>query len=159
MGHGSSISSEPPPTGTRSSRLLPDAEPLPPPRLGVPTQACRPFIWIGSSYARYHNDRLEVRDGPIFRGRFHALCVDTDDYLACAGRYIHRNPLDFRPDEPLDQYRWSSYRYFVTPATPPKWLSTSELIEPIGGRARYRSFVEVETGRGLLEWAIDTTDP
>ena len=111
--------------------------------------------WIGSSYARYHNDRLD-RDGPIFRGRFHALCVDTDDYLACAGRYIHRNPLDFRPDEPLDQYRWSSYRYFVTPATPPKWLSTSELIEPIGGRARYRSFVEVETGRGLLEWAIDT---
>lgn len=110
---------------------------------------------IGALYARYHNDRLG-RDGPIFRGRFHSLHVDTDEYLACAGRYIHRNPLDVRPQEPLDQYRWSSYRYFVTAAAAPEWLSTSELLDPVGGPARYRSFVEVDTGRWVLEWAIDT---
>jgi REP element-mobilizing transposase RayT len=110
---------------------------------------------IGSLYARHHNDRLG-RDGPIFRSRFHSLVVDTDDYLACAGRYIHRNPLDIRPDEPLDQYRWSSYRYFVTQAEPPDWLSTNELLVPAGGPARYRSFVEVDTHDSTLDWAIDT---
>lgn len=110
---------------------------------------------IGALYARHHNDRLG-RDGPIFRSRFHSLHVDTDEYLACAGRYIHRNPLDIRPDEPLDQYRWSSYRYFVTAAAAPDWLSTSELLGPAGGPVRYRSFVESDTDRGVLEWAVDT---
>ena len=110
---------------------------------------------IGSLYARHHNDRLG-RDGPIFRGRFHSLLVDTDDYLACAGRYIHRNPIDIRPDEPLDQYRWSSYRYFVTAARAPDWLSTSELLGPVGGPTRYRSFVEVDTHHSTLDWAVDT---
>ena len=110
---------------------------------------------VGSLYARHHNDRLG-RDGPIFRGRFHSLFVDTDEYLACAGRYIHRNPLDIRPQEPLDQYRWSSYRYFVTAAEAPDWLSTSELLGPVGGPAHYRPFVEVETHRSSLDWAVDT---
>lgn len=110
---------------------------------------------IGALYARHHNDR-PGRDGPIFRGRFHSLYVDTDEYLACAGRYIHRNPLDLRPAAPLDQYRWSSYRHFVTGAAAPDWLSTSELLSPIGGPERYRSFVEVDARHGLLEWAVDT---
>jgi REP element-mobilizing transposase RayT len=110
---------------------------------------------IGALYARHHNDRLG-RDGPIFRGRFHSLLIDSEEYLACAGRYIHRNPLDVRPPQPLDEYRWSSYRYYVTDLRAPDWLSTAELLSPLREAAAYRTFVEDCHDRGPLDWAVDT---
>ena len=51
---------------------------------------------VGSRYTRHFNDSVG-RDGPLLRARFHSIYVDTDEYLACAGRYVHRNPLDVRP--------------------------------------------------------------
>lgn len=110
---------------------------------------------IGSMYTRHLNARLG-RDGPILRGRFHSLLVDTDEYLAAAGRYIHRNPLDVRPAVPLDEYPWSSYRYFVSPVPGPWWLTTAELLEGFATEARYRAFVEEDDPACVpVHWAID----
>jgi putative transposase len=50
---------------------------------------------LGSLYTRNTNDRTG-RDGPLFRGRYHSIRVDTDEYLLWAARYIHRNPLALR---------------------------------------------------------------
>lgn len=48
---------------------------------------------VTATFTRHVNDRLG-RDGPLVRGRFRSFIVDSDAYVLCATRYIHRNPLD-----------------------------------------------------------------
>lgn len=95
---------------------------------------------LGWNYARRFN-RQRNRDGPIFRGRFRSLGIEEDDHLATVGRYIHRNPLDLPGPVKLDEYRWSSYRFYVTSTTPTPWLTTTELLAGQHPR-EYRHFVE-----------------
>ena len=112
---------------------------------------------LGSMYTRYVNWRLE-RDGPLFRGRFHSVLVDTPEYLNCAGRYVHRNPLDLWAVTRLDEYPWSSYRYYVDTRPRPEWLTTEALASMHDGPDGYRAFVEgsVPAETASVEWAIDT---
>ena len=37
-------------------------------------------------------NRNQGRDGALFRGRYKAIVVDADEYLAAVVRYIHLNP-------------------------------------------------------------------
>jgi len=112
---------------------------------------------VGSLYTRHINVRM-ARDGPIFRGRFRSLLIDTADYLDRAGRYIHRNPIDIRPVVDLDRYRWSSFRCYAGNDETPPWLTTCVLLDMHFGSVGYREFVD---GRHHCEtpgvgWAIDT---
>jgi putative transposase len=43
-------------------------------------------------YTQWYN-RMEHTDGPLFRGRFKAILVNADHYLAHQSRYIHLNPV------------------------------------------------------------------
>lgn len=112
---------------------------------------------LASHYVRYLNARLE-RDGPLFRGRFHAIRLHTTDYVHHVGRYIHRNPVDIRPAVALDQYEWSSFRYYAHDRAHPEWLRMDHLLSAHGSRGEYRSFVE-DVRRGVGEspwdWAVD----
>jgi REP element-mobilizing transposase RayT len=94
--------------------------------------------WLTSRYVQQLNFRLD-RDGPIFRGRFRSVVVDSELYVARAGRYIHRNPIDIRPAVALDRYRWSSYRFYVGVEPAPPWIHTSYLLQ---SASSYREFVE-----------------
>jgi REP element-mobilizing transposase RayT len=96
---------------------------------------------VGARFTQAVNQQLE-RDGPLFRGRFHSRLVDSPEYRAFVGRYIHRNPLDVHPPVSLDQYRWSSYGAYVGTAPRPEWLQTDALLSMHEGRAAFRTFVE-----------------
>ena len=86
--------------------------------------------FVASHYARYFNDRLG-RDGPIFRARFHAIKLDSEAYIKTVARYIHRNPLDIQPPVRLDEYQWSSLRFYAGKQRPPSWLRTDVVpIDP-----------------------------
>ena len=78
---------------------------------------------INGVYTQKYN-RLKRTDGPLFRGRFKAVLVDSDAYLVPLTRYIHRNPIDMKSPlvAKLDDYRWSSYPSFVGIAEPQSWL-------------------------------------
>ena len=102
-------------------------------------------------YVRYLNDRL-ARDGPIFRGRFRSIPLDTESYVNTVGRYVHRNPLDVRPPVALDAYPWSSYRYYVLEQPHPAWLRVDMLLGEAGSRGAYRSYVEDETAPVEADW-------
>ena len=78
-------------------------------------------------YARWFNDRYG-RDGPLFRGRFHSVLVDTDAQMVQVSRYIHRNPLAFIPRAGLGSYQWSSYGAFLGFRAPPTWLVLDEVF-------------------------------
>ena len=67
---------------------------------------------VGSTYTRRTNTRVG-RDGPLFRGRFHAIHVADDVYLKWVVRYIHRNAVDIAGIQGCEDYRWSSYRSYL----------------------------------------------
>jgi REP-associated tyrosine transposase len=82
---------------------------------------------LGTTYTTRTNLRTG-RDGPLFRGRFHSIPVETDTYLSWAARYIHRNPLDIAGVSEPCAYRWSSYRTYVGLRAAPAFLATDLVL-------------------------------
>ena len=111
---------------------------------------------LSASYARHANDRKGT-DGPLFRGRFRSLLVDSEAYVATVGRYIHRNPTDLPGDVDLVAYRWSSLQYYAGRRPAPAWLTTSVLKAGFPLAADYVRFVEGDAGAaGSVRWAVAT---
>ncbi len=102
--------------------------------------------WLNVSYAAWFNKNRK-RQGHLFQGRFKAVLVDADDYLAQVSRYIHLNPVKAGITAAPQDYRWSSYSDFIKERTPPEWLDCS-LLTFFGSQRKsavkkYRDFVEV----------------
>ena len=70
-------------------------------------------------------NRMSHRDGPLFRGRYKAILVDSDQYLLQVSRYIHLNPVTANICSNPLEYKWSSYRSFVNTTLSIPWLYTS----------------------------------
>jgi len=87
--------------------------------------------WLESAHARWINGRYE-RDGPLFRGRFRSVLVESDAQLVQLSRYIHRNPLSFLARDQLASYRWSSYGCLLGRRTAPDWLVTDAVAAIYG---------------------------
>jgi REP element-mobilizing transposase RayT len=109
--------------------------------------------WLNVSYATYFN-RKRKRQGHLFQGRFKAILVEADGYLAQLSRYIHLNPVKAKMVEAPQDYPWSSYAFFVGEKETPEWLTTSLLTQFSSQRKpaiqNYRAFVE-ETDADTLE--------
>lgn len=89
-------------------------------------------------------NRATHRDGPLFRGRYKAILVDSDQYLLQVSRYIHLNPVAAKLcKKPID-YKWSSYRFFISKQSLFAWLTTSFTLNQFSGfnkTSSYASFV------------------
>lgn len=98
--------------------------------------------FLMAHHTQKFNKRHE-RDGPLFRGRFHSIVVDSDRYLQQVSRYIHRNPIGagLSSEARLDRFPWSSYGAYVGSALRPTWLTRGVVLRPLGPRG-YRSYVE-----------------
>jgi len=68
-------------------------------------------------------NRSHDRDGPLFRGRYKAILVDADEYLAQVVRYIHLNPVESAMVKYPEEHRWSSHRHYLQTKTRPPWVS------------------------------------
>ncbi len=95
---------------------------------------------LSSSYTRIVNDRVG-RVGPLFRGRFTSVTIDSDEQLLATVAYVHRNPIDLVPAAALAAYRWSSYGAYLGQRTPPAWLTTS-LIANMMSADQHRALVD-----------------
>ena len=103
---------------------------------------------INGVYTQRYN-RLKHTDGPLFRGRYQAILVETDRYLLPLSRYIHRNPVESpRPlVRALDTYPWSSYPAYLNQAPCPTWLSRKLTYEVLGHHHKYHGYrIYVEAG-------------
>lgn len=103
---------------------------------------------VAANFTRAVNSRLGT-DGPMLRGRFRCLPVDTFAYVQRAGRYIHRNASDLPGAPPLAHYRWSSYRQYVGTAPALAWLTTDVLLGMHADLPAFRSYVEGDAYPGL----------
>ena len=85
--------------------------------------------------------------GHLWQGRFHSFPIEVETYPLEAARYIERNPLEARLVTSLEEYPWSSYRYYVTGQLGPLPLVPTPVYEALGATAlqrqqAYRRFVE-----------------
>jgi hypothetical protein len=101
---------------------------------------------LSGVYTQRMNRRAST-DGPLFRGRFKAILVDADTYLAQLSRYIHLNPLEARLVRHPGNYSWSSYRAYLGRVQPPDWLTLQAVLALFGKRGAWRRYQEfVESG-------------
>ena len=86
-------------------------------------------------------NRLHRRDGALFRGRYKAIVVDKDNYLAQVVRYIHLNPVEAGLVEEPESYTWSSHRFYLRRNEAPEWLRIDEVTGEFGTIAQFHEFV------------------
>jgi hypothetical protein len=82
---------------------------------------------IDGVYTQRFN-RLGNRDRPLFRERYKAIVIDSENYLVSASRYIHRNPIEAGLCKAPKQYKWSSYKAYLGEVPKSKWLSIDEIL-------------------------------
>jgi REP element-mobilizing transposase RayT len=118
---------------------------------------------LGTSTQRFN--RRHRLTGYLFAGRYKAQLIDprTPGYLVTAADYVHLNPwrANLVPaDQPLSQYRWSSYPLYLRPARRPPWLRVDRVLGEKGvradtaaGRRQFaRSLEHRREGEGAAGW-------
>lgn len=95
----------------------------------------------GQAFNRRHGRR-----GPVFQGRFKAVLVDGELYLAEVCREALRAPVEAGLAAQARDWRWSSCRPMLR-GRAPDWLACATLLrlfadEPATARARFSAFVE-----------------
>ena len=106
---------------------------------------------INGAYTTYFNIKRK-RSGHLFQGRYKAILIEADEYLAELSRYIHMNPVKAGMVEKPEQHQWSSYRSFTGQCNGPEWLKTGFILGSFAkkeavAREKYRSFVEEIIGK------------
>lgn len=100
---------------------------------------------LGGVYTQWFNRRHGV-DGQLFRGRYKAILVGEEEYLAGLLRYIHRNPLQAGLATNLADYPWSSHHGYLRRGKGWKWLHAEPLLgrfadDPATAREAYLRFM------------------
>jgi len=67
---------------------------------------------LGTAYTKYFNSTHDTA-GHVFQGRYKALLVDKEHYLAEMTRYVHLEPLRSGLRESPWRYQWSSCAAYV----------------------------------------------
>jgi hypothetical protein len=109
--------------------------------------------FLGGRFTQRINYR-DGRDGPIFRGRFTSVAVETDAQLMQTSRYIHRNPVEAGLAAEPWQWGWSSAAAYVGLVGTPAWLHTEAILEMLGSQGahqRYRDLLGSDPA-GLTPW-------
>jgi REP-associated tyrosine transposase len=115
---------------------------------------------INGAYTTYFNVKRK-RSGHLFQGRYKAILVEADEYLAELSRYIHLNPVRAGIVERPEHYQWSSYQSFTGQSKQPEWLRTGFILSCFAkkeedARRKYRSFVEDMIGKEYENPLLET---
>lgn len=105
----------------------------------------RLILRIASPYARKVQARLATT-GHLFERRYHAVLVDSDNYLLTLLRYIHLNPVDAGIVSDPSAYAWSSHDVYLG-LRPCDWVTTDFALrllsrDPRQQQVLYRQFVD-----------------
>ena len=102
---------------------------------------------INSSYTLYYNKK-RGKCGHLFQGRYKSIIVEADEYFKELSRYIHLNPVKARIVNSPEEYKWSSYRTYISNADDSEIIDIAKAKILLGmGIKEYISFVKA----GMLE--------
>ncbi|MBU1918481.1 transposase [bacterium] len=112
-----------------------------------------PMKYLNGVYTQYYN-RLTKRDGPLFKGRYKAILVDSNDYLTELIRYIHQNPVKAMLSKKAEDHKWTSHRLYLKEAKN-HWLNTNAILQEFGkqksnARKNFDEFVKSKIDQGTL---------
>jgi putative transposase len=82
---------------------------------------------VNGLYTQKYN-KLENKDGPLFRGRYKAILVEAESYFLTLMRYIHLNPVKANLVSSPEEYPWSSYKCYLNQQHRPSWLYCDETL-------------------------------
>ena len=95
-------------------------------------------------YTQWINSR-QKKVGHLFQGRYKAIVVDADSYLAELVRYIHLNPVRAGIVQVPDDYQWSGHRAYLgcemLPWLTSEWVLSQFSQELNTARAKYAEFI------------------
>ena len=80
---------------------------------------------INVSYVYYFNHTYR-RMGHLFQDRFKSEAVENDDYLLAVSAYIHNNPVKAGMVNTPEEYRWSSYNFYI--GEKEDWVETDRIL-------------------------------
>jgi REP element-mobilizing transposase RayT len=95
--------------------------------------------WMSTKYSRRAH---------LFRNRFGATWIETEEQFVHVARYVVLNPVEAGMCKRPRHWRWSSYRATAGVELAPEWLAVNELLshfavfDPDNRRRGYRRFVE-----------------
>lgn len=103
---------------------------------------------IQSHYTGYFNWKNN-RVGHLFQGRYKAIIVEKNAYLIWLSRYVHLNPVRSGFTEHPEQWRWSSYSYYIKPSSENALINRTPILlqygkNPTEACYRYKEYVESE---------------
>lgn len=101
-----------------------------------------------TSYVYWYNCKYE-RIGNLFQDRFNSEPIETDEYLLCAVRYIHQNPVKAGIVESPSQYAWSSYSSYLNENE--DIVSKNLLLDLLQGKEQYKAFMEKTEDGNFIE--------
>ena len=83
-------------------------------------------------------------DGPLFRGRYKSILVCNDSHLLQLVRYIHKNPVKAGMVKEMRDYKWSSYRGYLSYSKKWEWLHKEYIFSMITPKkkGRLKPFIE-----------------
>lgn len=102
---------------------------------------------LNVSYANYFNKKYQ-RSGHLFQDRFKSELVMNDAYIMELSRYIHNNPVKAGLVKNPEEYRWSSFRQYMSHRKDINNLVDSEFILSMfsnsidDARIEYNKFVK-----------------
>lgn len=105
---------------------------------------------LNGVYTQRFNTR-HGRCGHVFQGRFKAIIVEKEGYLAELARYVVLNPVRARMVDRPQDWPWSSYRATMGEVRCPGWLDRDWLLSTFG--ATEQAAVE-----GYRQWVADGID-
>ena len=65
-----------------------------------------------TKYARWYNIKYH-RSGALIANRYKSQPVEVDNYFLSVVRYIHQNPVRANIAKKPENYKWSSYSYYL----------------------------------------------
>lgn len=95
-------------------------------------------------YTQRFNKRTGT-DGPLFRGRYRSILVESDRYLLLLSRYIHLNPVQAKIVSNPEFFIWSSYPAFLNMVPRPLWLYCDEILNQMSKKSKeiiYQQFID-----------------
>ena len=101
--------------------------------------------FLNGKYTQWFNYKYD-RVGHLFQGRYKAILVEKDTYIAELARYIVLNPVKAQLIDHPSRWWFSSYRATMALDRKPDWLSVDSLLRFFGGnkakaRKQYERFV------------------
>ena len=96
---------------------------------------------LHGTYARRFNIRHNSK-GHVFESLFTSTLVDKDNYLLEVSRYIHLNPVKAKIVDLPEEYKWSSFNYYLSPDKESLWIQTNKILGYFNGSSyKYKEFV------------------